>query len=199
MHWYRKRKLDWVLAGSQHSHRQNDDVSDTLASRLDDVSLPYDRERILAALMWLAEVSKRQPNDVVSVPDWSQAQNRLHQRLNDWLMEQLRWQKPESSSHCWLGSLQRQLQPTPVGFLRKPSKPSIRASAPLAGKVHFPGVHFACADAVVHPQSAVVENTSRVVLPKEEGLDNSVHQVAGFVNKGKLTRKSDVPTFSWTY
>lgn len=66
-----KAGLDWVLAGSQHSHRQNDDVSDTLASRLNDVSLPYDRERILAALMWLAEVSKRQPNDVVSVPDWS--------------------------------------------------------------------------------------------------------------------------------
>ncbi|WP_312781746.1 conjugal transfer protein TraD [Acidovorax temperans] len=66
-----KAGLDWVLVGSQHSHRQNDDVSDTLASRLDDISLPYDRERILAALMWLAEVSKRQPNDVVSVPDWS--------------------------------------------------------------------------------------------------------------------------------
>lgn len=66
-----KAGLDWVLAGSQHSHRQNDDVSDALASRLDDVSLPYDRERILSALMWLAEVSKRQPNDVVSVPDWS--------------------------------------------------------------------------------------------------------------------------------
>lgn len=66
-----KAGLDWVLAGSQHSHRQNDGVSDTLASRLDDVSLPYDRERILAALMWLAEVSKRKPNDVVSVPDWS--------------------------------------------------------------------------------------------------------------------------------
>ena len=67
-----KAGLDWVLAGSQHSHRQNDDVSDTLASRLDDVSLPYDRERIFAALMWLAEVSKRQPNDVVLVPDWRQ-------------------------------------------------------------------------------------------------------------------------------
>ena len=62
--------MDWVLAGSQHSHRQNDDVSDTLASRLDNVSLTYDRERILAALMWLAEVSTRQPNDVVSEPDW---------------------------------------------------------------------------------------------------------------------------------
>lgn len=64
--------MDWVLAGSQHSHRQNDDVSDTLASRLDDVLLPYDRERIHAALMWLADVSKRQPNDVVLVTDWRQ-------------------------------------------------------------------------------------------------------------------------------
>nr|WP_172727511.1 conjugal transfer protein TraD [uncultured Acidovorax sp.] len=65
-----KAGLDWVLTGPQHSHRQNDDVSDMLASRLDDISLPYDRERILAALMWLAEVSKRQPNDVVLVPNW---------------------------------------------------------------------------------------------------------------------------------
>ena len=65
-----KAGLDWVLAGSQHSHRQNDDVSDTLASHLGDISLPYDRERILAALMWLAEVSTRQPNDVVSIPNW---------------------------------------------------------------------------------------------------------------------------------
>jgi uncharacterized protein YlxW (UPF0749 family) len=65
-----KAGLDWTLPDPYEKRGQNDDVLNAIPRRLDALSVTYDRERILAALMWLAEVSKRPANDVVSVPDW---------------------------------------------------------------------------------------------------------------------------------
>ena len=65
-----KAGLDWVLTDADGKNGHIDNDLSATPRRLDALSVTYDRERILAALMWLAEVSKQQTNDVVSVPNW---------------------------------------------------------------------------------------------------------------------------------
>lgn len=62
-----KAGLDWVLDDPGHAGASGpiDDVKGALKSELNAVSKQYDCERILAALTWLATVSKRGENHVV--------------------------------------------------------------------------------------------------------------------------------------
>lgn len=67
-----KAGLDWVLDDPGHARGQKDgDVLPSTARRLGAISITYDCERILAALTWLATVSKRCENDDVSIPYYS--------------------------------------------------------------------------------------------------------------------------------
>ncbi len=65
-----KAGLDWVLDDPDGKSGHNDNDLSALPCRLNALSVTYDRERILAALVWLAEVSKQPTNDVVKVPVW---------------------------------------------------------------------------------------------------------------------------------
>lgn len=62
-----KAGMDWVLDDPGHARGQKDgDVLSATDRRLNTISITYDCERILAALTWLAAVSKLGDNDVVS-------------------------------------------------------------------------------------------------------------------------------------